>query len=70
MLIFGWFVDVVVVLLGWGAGRGLVFRAVAYSDLRTVAASTNKVNTTRPTNTRSARSTAPNPHYIVILSGG
>jgi hypothetical protein len=43
---------------------------VAYNDLGTVAAPTNKVNTTRPTQTRSARSTAPNRHYIVILSGG
>jgi hypothetical protein len=43
---------------------------VAYNDLGTVAAPTNKVNTTRPNQTRSARSTAPNRHYIVILSGG
>ena len=43
---------------------------MAYNDPGTVAAPTNKVNTTRPTHTRSARSTAPNQHYIVILSGG
>ncbi|MGB7797527.1 MAG: hypothetical protein WBL53_14920 [Pseudonocardiaceae bacterium] len=43
---------------------------MAYNDLGTVAAPTNKVNTTRPAQTRSARSTAPNRHYVVILSGG
>ncbi len=45
-------------------------RDVACTDLGTVAAPINKVNTTRPARTRSARSAAPNRHYIVILSGG
>jgi hypothetical protein len=43
---------------------------VAYHDPGTVTAPTNKVNTTRPTQTRSAHSAAPNQHYIGILSGG
>jgi hypothetical protein len=43
---------------------------VAYNDLGTVAAPINKVNTTRPTRTRSARSTASNQRYVAIPSGG
>jgi hypothetical protein len=43
---------------------------VAYNDPGTVAAPTYKVNTTRPAQTRSAPSAAPNQHYIGILSGG
>jgi hypothetical protein len=59
--------------VGWSDGglftadRAL---AVAYSDVGTVVVPTNKVNTTRPARTRSARSAAPNRHYVVILSGG
>jgi hypothetical protein len=45
---------------------------VAYPDPKvvTVAAPTNTVNATRPNQTGSARSTAPNRHYVVILNGG
>ncbi len=45
-------------------------RAVANSNPGTVAAPINKHNPTRPTRPRAARSTAPNKHYVVILSGG
>ncbi len=45
---------------------------MAYPDPKivTVAAPTNPVNTPRPAPSRSARSTAPTRHYVVILGGG
>ena len=45
---------------------------MAYPDPKivTVTAPTNTVNTTRPNQARSARSTVPTRQYVVILSGG
>jgi len=45
---------------------------VAHPDPKivTVAAPTNEINPTRPATARSARSTASERRYVVVLSGG